>query len=347
MGLTRALASRFSLLRRGRALSLPGPDARGRMLASVDARPHSGWSGFHRRDRLLAYWYVLPAVVAMVWVHLIPMLWGIYISFRNLNIFYMTSWSAAPFIGLGNYQRAIASVVGRGSEFANSFLVTMLFVLSSLVGCYVLGMTCALLLSQDFRGKNILRGLMLLPYITPQVVSAVTMGFIFERDWGIINYALLRLHIIGEPVSWLVGSNAFVPLAITGIWINWPFWFVSLLAALQTIPRELYEAAQADGASGVQQFRFVTLPLLTPVTSILTLVSFLWTFNNFSIANVLYGSTPSPSADVLSLHIYNVSFKQWNFGLASAMAFLIMLVLFVIVVVYVRVVGMGRGVAEA
>jgi multiple sugar transport system permease protein len=295
------------------------------------------------RDRRTAYLYLAPAIIAMVFVHLVPMLWGAIISFLNLDIHYLNKWVSAPFVGLANYTDTIRSITASGSDFLNSTKVTMEYVAGMLVGCCILGMTCALTLNVKFRGRNFLRGLMLLPYVTPGIVSAITMRFLFERDSGMVNYILVNLRIISEPMSWLTGPNAIIPLIVTGIWINWPFWFIAILSGLQTIPAELYEAAEIDGASSVSSFFGITLPLLSPVLSILVIVSFLWSFNDFTIANVLFGASPSPSADVLSLHIYKLTFMQWDFGRGSAMAFLVLIMLLLVVLLYFKAFKVGRG----
>jgi multiple sugar transport system permease protein len=283
----------------------------------------------------------------MLFVHLAPMIWGATISFLNMDIHYLNKWTSAPFVGFSNYTDTIRSIAASRSDFLNSLMVTLEYVAGTMVGCCILGMTCALALNTDFRGRNLLRGLMLLPYVTPGIVSAITMRFLFERDAGMINYILLNLHVISEPVSWLTGPNAIIPLIATGVWINWPFWFIAILSGLQTIPSELYEAAEIDGASSVSSFLRVTLPLLSPVLTVLVIVNFLWSFNDFTLANVLYGTSPSPSADVLSLHIYNLTFMQWDFGRGSAMAFLVLLILLAVVLLYFRVFKVGRGVGRS
>ncbi len=279
----------------------------------------------------------------MLFVHLLPMVWGVIISFLNLDIHYLNKWLAAPFVGFSNYADILKSISTSSSDFLNSAKATLEYVAWTLIGCSILGMTCALTLNMDFPGRNLLRGLMLLPYVTPGIVSAITMRFLFERDSGMINYILMNLRVIAEPISWLAGPNAIIPLIVTGIWINWPFWFIAILSGMQTIPAELYEAAEMDGASSFYRFFRITLPLLSPVLLILVIVSFLGTFNDFSLANVLYGTTPSPSADVLSLHIYNLTFMQWDFGRGSAMAFLVLILLLAIVLLYFKAFKVGRG----
>lgn len=286
--------------------------------------------------RHLPYLYVLPLILSMLLVHLTPMLSGIYTSFHRVDMFTIRRWFQAPFIGLDNYLRALDIFGESGQSFLNSVWVTLGYILVSLAGCYVLGLVAALLLSKDFPGRGLLRSLFLIPYVTPQVVGLTNLQFLFQRDYGMVNYLLLKLHLISQPVSWLMGRWSFFTLVFANVWGSWPLWFIMLLAAIQTIPQELYEAAIVDGARGWQKFRFITLPGLRSVTRILFLLSSLWFFNSFNQAYVLFGKTPPPPADLLSLHIYNLSFGTWNFGLGSAMSVLLLVIMLAFVLIYTR-----------
>ena len=128
---------------------------------------------------------------------------------------------------------------------------------------------------------------------------------------------------------------------MTAIWRTWPFAFLFLLAGLQSIPADMYEAASLDGASKWRQFLAITLPSLKPVNVVLLIVTFLWTFNDFNTPYVLFGQSPPPSADLLSLHIYVNSFVNWNFGLGAAMSVLLLLFLFIVTLVYLRIFQAG------
>lgn len=282
----------------------------------------------------------------MLLVHLIPMLSGVFTSFHRVDMFTIRNWFQAPYTGLNNYLQALNIFGERGQAFLNSLSVTLGFVLASLAGSYLLGLVAALLLSKDFPGRGLLRTLFLIPYVTPQVVGLTNLEFLFQRDYGMINYLLLKLHLISQPVSWLMGQWSFATLVIANVWGIWPLWFIMLLAALQTIPQELHEAAIVDGARRWQRFRFITLPGLRPVTRILFLLNGLWFFNSFNQAYVLFGKTPPPPADLLSLHIYNLSFGGWNFGLGSAMSIILLIIMLVFVLIYIRVLRVGRSLEE-
>ena len=157
----------------------------------------------------------------------------------------------------------------------------------------------------------------------------------FQYNNGLVNELLHNvLGITSRPSFWLIGHNSFFALVIISIWRNWPFAFLCVMAGLQGIPRDLYEASAIDGAGIWQQIRTITMPSLRAVNQVLVLVLFLWTFNDFTTPFVLFGaSAPSP-ADVISIHIYNASFITWNFGEGSAMSVLMLIFLLLVTAVY-------------
>jgi multiple sugar transport system permease protein len=157
----------------------------------------------------------------------------------------------------------------------------------------------------------------------------------FQRDNGLVNHVLHdQLHVVGDRPFWLIGANSFWALLIVSVWKSWPFAFLCLMAGMQNIPKELYEAAAVDGAGVWQQIRRITLPSLRPVNQVLVLVLFLWTFNDFNTPFVLFGRSAPDPADLISIHIYQSSFVTWNFGSGSAMSVLLLLFLLVVTAVY-------------
>jgi multiple sugar transport system permease protein len=180
----------------------------------------------------------------------------------------------------------------------------------------------------------------LIPYALPAYIVVITWSFMLQKDNGAVNALLSALHV-SNPPFWLVGTNAFWSMVMTAIWRTWPFAFLFLLAGLQSIPADIYEAASLDGASKWRQFLAITLPSLKPVNVVLLIVTFLWTFNDFNTPYVLFGQAPPPAADLLSLHIYVNSFVNWNFGLGAAMSVLLLLFLFIVTLVYLRIFQAG------
>jgi multiple sugar transport system permease protein len=143
-----------------------------------------------------------------------------------------------------------------------------------------------------------------------------------------------QLHLTSKPAFWLIGNNSFVSLVVVSIWRNWPFALLVLMAGMQNIPDELYEASAIDGAGVWQQIHRITMPALRPINQVLVLVLFLWTFNDFNVPYVLFGASAPAAGDLISIHIYQASFLTWNFGSGSAMSVLLLLFLLVVTTVY-------------
>lgn len=297
-----------------------------------------GWRASSRTHRLLPYLLLAPAVVMELLIHIVPMVVGIWMSFVRLTKFFLANWSAAPWAGLGNYRLALDVNSSIGAKLLQSFLVTVGFLVAAVVLSWVLGMAAAVALQQPFRGQGIVRTLFLVPYALPAYAGILTWNFMFQRDTGLINHVLANnLHLIGDRPFWLLGDNAFTSLVVVAVWRLWPFAFLTIMAGLQSVPTELYEAASVDGAGNVRSWRSITLPSLRPVNIVLMLVLFLWTFSDFNTPYVLFGTAQPPAGDLISFHIYNASFLTWNFGIGAAMSVLLLLFLMVVTAAYLAV----------
>jgi multiple sugar transport system permease protein len=302
------------------------------------------------QPRWTPYLLLLPALVLELAVHLIPIVVGIWMSVKGLTQFFIRNWSEAPFVGLRNYRAAVDVNGAAGSALLHSLLVTIAFTVLSVGLAWLLGIIGAVLLQKPFRGRGLLRTLLLTPYALPVYAAVITWTFLFQRDTGLVNHVLVdQLHLSDDRPFWLIGGNSFIALVVVSVWRTWPFALLCLTAGLQTVPTELYEAAAIDGAGFGRQLRNVTLPMLRPVNRVLVLVLFLWTFNDFNTPYLLFGRAAPHAADLISVHIYQSSFITWNFGFGSAMSVLLLLFLLVVTAVYLLVTGRraadsaGRG----
>ncbi|MFJ5829327.1 carbohydrate ABC transporter permease [Streptomyces sp. NPDC093089] len=296
----------------------------------------------------LPYLLLLPALLLELLVHLVPMFMGIVMSFRELTQFFIRDWSSAPWAGLDNYAVSVDFDAPVGEALLASFLTTCVFTLCSVGLCWLLGTAAAIFMQETFRGRGFLRALFLVPYALPVYAAVITWAFMFQRDNGLVNHVLHdQLGIGDSPAFWLIGDNAFVTLLVVSVWKGWPFAFLIMMAGLQNIPKEIYEAAALDGAGVWQQIRRITLPSLRPVNQVLVLVLFLWTFNDFNTPFVLFGKAAPESADLISLHIYQSSFQTWNFGTGSAMSVLLLLFLLVVTGGYLFLTTRGRKASDA
>ncbi|WP_435297177.1 carbohydrate ABC transporter permease [Streptomyces sp. YPW6] len=295
----------------------------------------------------LPYLLLLPAVLLELLIHIIPMVIGIVMSFRQLTQFFISDWGAAPWSGLDNYKIAVDIDAPIGEALLHSFFVTCVFTFFSVGLAWLLGTAAAILLQESFRGRGVLRTIFLVPYALPVYAAVITWAFMFQRDNGLVNHVLHdQLGITDEPSFWLIGENSLYTLIIVSVWKGWPFAFLMLMAGLQNIPRELYEAASIDGAGIWQQIRRITLPSLRPVNQVLVLVLFLWTFNDFNTPFVLFGKSAPENADLISIHIYQSSFVTWNFGTGSAMSVLLLLFLLIVTAAYLFFTTRGRKGAD-
>ncbi|KUM77127.1 carbohydrate ABC transporter permease [Streptomyces curacoi] len=321
--------------------------------AAVAKRPSgaAGRSPRRRPGRIrrigLPYLLLLPALVLELLVHLVPMVIGIAMSFKELTQFHIRDWGDAPWSGLDNYQVSVDFDAPVGEALLRSFFITVAFTLLSVGLCWLIGTAAALYLQDTFRGRGLLRALFLVPYALPVYAAVITWVFMFQHDNGLVNHVLHdQLGLTDKPSFWLIGDNSFVALLVVSVWKGWPFAFLIVMAGLQNIPKEQYEAAALDGAGMWQQIRRITLPSLRPVNQVLLLVLFLWTFNDFNTPYVLFGKSAPEAADLISVHIYQASFVTWNFGTGSAMSVLLLLFLLVVTGGYLLLTSRGRKPAD-
>jgi len=299
----------------------------------------------HKRRRqrhLLPYLLILPAVGLELLIHIIPLLFGIGISFLKLTQFYLRNWTAAPVAGFDNYKLALDFNQAAGQALLHSFVVTLEFTILVVGSSWLLGMAAAVFTQRTFRGRSLVRTVFLIPYALPVFASVIMWSFMLQRDTGVINHVLVdQLHVFDQRPFWLIGDNSFYSLVVVEVWRIWPFAFLCLTAGMQSIPQDLYEAAAMDGAGVFAQIRYVTLPMLASVNRVVVIVLFLWTFLEFTVPYVLFGKSAPEQADLISMHIYQNSFVTWNFGTGSAMSVLLLAFLLVVTVGYLALFGRG------
>lgn len=292
-----------------------------------------------KRKSVFAYVLIAPAVVMELLIHIIPMILGVWIAFLGLTQLNIRNWLRAPFVGFDNFVAGLDPNGPIGGEFLASFGRTLVFTIIVLAIVWVLGMMAAVLLHGSFRGNGFLRTFFLIPYALPSYVATIAWAFMFSQRDGAINKILVDdLRLLDERPFWLLGGNAFWVTVIVTAWQMWPFAFLMLLAALQNIPKDVYEAAAIDGAPLWKQFMLITLPMIRPANGVLLLVMSLWIFNQFNVPFVLFGAAPPESARLISPLIYQHSFSNWNFGLGGAMSVLLLILLFIASVIYIRMV---------
>ncbi|GAA1354489.1 sugar ABC transporter permease [Arthrobacter rhombi] len=296
-----------------------------------------------RKKDLFPYLMVAPATIMELLIHIIPMILGVWIAFIALTQLSIANWVKAPFIGFQNFVAGLSPSSPIGTQFYGALGRTLLFTVIVVALAWALGMFAAVLLSSSFRGRGLMRTLFLVPYALPSYVGTIAWAFMFNQRDGVINRFLVDdLGLLDHRPFWLLGSNAFWVMVIVTVWQFWPFAFLMLLAALQNIPGEVYEAAALDGASLWKQFTNITLPMIKQANAVLLLMLSLWIFNQFNVPYVLFGPASPPEATLISPLIYQQSFSNWNFGVGGAMSVMLLIVLLIVSAFYIRLV-MPKG----
>ena len=277
------------------------------------------------QSRRFAYALIAPAVLFMVVVHLLPMLGGVYLSFKDLNTFTFSELFGAPWNGLANYRAILDGDNPLNDGFAGAVWNTARYTFWVVVGTIGGGLAVALLLNRDFRGRKVARALLLTPWIVPSFVVATLWQFMWQSDVGVVNKVLVdQLGVLGDRPVWLAGDNALWAMIIPSVWRGLPLNMLLFLAALQAIPRELDEAAAMDGAGAWRRFRHITLPLLRPLIGVQLLFGVIYSVYMFSIPYVMFGSNPGPDADLMMTFIVRQSFSNNLFGFGAAASVLLM-----------------------
>ncbi len=314
-------------------------------LANTGSGPDPAKTPAARRSRrhVQPYLAILPAAIAITLVQVGPMLVGVVIGFFRLTQFTIGDWIHAPFAGLQNFALAVnaGEPIGRGLWI--SLGLTSVYTVLVVAISWVMGIAGAVFLSDQFRGRGVLRGLFLLPYAIPAYVGVMIWTFMFQPSGAVNTLLGSDLHLVAANTFWLAGSKAFLAIVVTAVWRTWPFSFLMLLAGLQGVAPELYEAARVDGATRWKEFRHITLPAIRSVSQLLVLITGLWTFNDFTTPFVMFNTAPPAAANLISLQIYVNSFVDLNFGLGSAMSVVMIAVLVVAAFLYIRLLHMHVG----
>ena len=277
-------------------------------------------------DRAALTFLLLPGVVLLAVIVLYPLIRSLASAFFDESLLY----PGMTFVGFEN----IAAVLN--DEFAPLLWQTMIFTVGATVLPFLIGLALALVLNQSFPGQRFLRGAFLIPWLIPGVVVSFLWMWIFDANYGVLNGILISLGAIDSPVAWLFSTDsARAALIIAKTWNTFPWIMVMLLAALQTVPGELHEAAAMDGAGTVRRFFTVTWPHIRGVAGLVILLEFIWNFQHFDTIFVLTGGGPAGTTQTFATEVYDTAFKGYDLGHAGALGIVWMALLTVLVVVYV------------
>ncbi|KPL02442.1 MAG: ABC transporter permease [candidate division Zixibacteria bacterium SM1_73] len=279
------------------------------------------------------YLLILPSILVITAVAFYPILKAAYLSLFEINL----KFNVNNFIGIANYFQLL-----QDNSFFNALLNTLYFVGVSLFFELILGLLIALVINQPLKGKGLVKAVILIPWAIPTVVSAKMWKWIFNYDYGILNYLLKFLHLISDNWNWL-GSKTFAmnSAILAEIWKTTPFMVLLLFAGLQVIPEDLYKSAKVDGAGVWYRFWHITLPLLKPTLLVAVLFRALDAFRVFDVIFVLTGGGPADTTEVLSLYTYKQLFSLSNFGYGSALAVVTFVCVMVFSSLFIKLFGLS------
>jgi multiple sugar transport system permease protein len=280
------------------------------------------------RDNLLGLAFIAPTILVFCAVIVYPLVSAVYLSLFSIY----TPTMEGEWVGLANFQELLAK-----GEFWRSLANTLLWTVGTLTLQLLFGVLVALMLHQNMLFRSVARSLVLFPYFLSTVVAVLVWRWLFNDLYGIVNHMLMWSGIIDMPVDWLGRMpNAMLSLIFVGAWKYFPFVVIAVLARLQTIPEELYEAATIDGAGPIARFFDVTLPQLKSVLVVIVLLRAIWDFKEFDLIYLLTGGGPIIDTQTLSLMVYKEAFALNRMGVASATAVLMMLVMLTFMIIYLR-----------
>lgn len=273
------------------------------------------------------YLFIAPAFIVMAIMVFYPLGYGFWLSLTNMSL---RTFKNPSFVGLQNYIR-----VFQDPEVLATFIRTIIWTFVNVFFHVTIGLFLAILLNRKLPGKSILRVFLIIPWAMPQYIAALTWKGMFNQNFGAINLMLGWFGIQNLP--WLSDPKlTFYAAIITNIWLGFPFMMMITLGGLQSIPGELYEAADIDGASSWSKFKDITLPLLKPTLTPAIILGTIWTFNMLNIIIILAGGYGNKETQILVTDVYRLAFNFYRYGFAAAYSVLIFLFLLVFSVIYVR-----------
>lgn len=320
----------------GRVIEEAGTSIPAAVAGPTPARPSR-----HRSALPAPYWLLSPSLGLLAVVVFLPMAFAFYMSLTGLNQYTIGDWTHAPFVGLKHYLDGLSPRGPLASSFYGSIKASVIFSIATTVFCLPLGVGGALLFNSQLRGRTFFRAVMLLPYIIPTFVNGILWRLVFMNGSGAADQLLSAFHLGSRETFWLIGPRSLWALILADVWASWPFLYLMTLAALQTIPGDVYDAARIDGASTVRTFRHLTLPLIAPTLGLAIALSTINHFNNFALPYVMFGPTPPDEVNVLPLNIYVNSFITFNFGLGAAMSVVALVIMLTPAVIYLRAARVG------
>jgi len=276
--------------------------------------------------------FIAPAALVIVLVVVVPLARAAWMSLFDITLIRPDD---QPFVGLGNYIDQLTSPAFWAAVWRSLF-----FTVASTSLELLLGLALALLMDQPLRGRWLLRTLIILPWALPTIVNALMWRWIDNAEYGALNALLTQLGLLGDYKIWLSNSDlAMWMVIVADVWKMTPLVAILLLAALQSVDRELVEVAKVDGATAFQAFRLIVLPLLTPVILIVLVLRTMEAFKVFDIIWIMTGGGPANATQTIAIYAYQTAFQGYDFGAGAALGYLIAVIIMALAAIYLRLLG--------
>ncbi len=281
-----------------------------------------------RREQLAGILTISPALILILGLTLYPVAYSIWLSLLEKHSFFPQE----RFVGLENY-----FYLWKDAEFWSSLWLGVVYSIWTIVFQVVLGVAAALILNETFVGRGLVRAIVLFPYMVPTIVAVILWKWLLNDMYGVVNYWMVALRIVRDPISWLGADHIMLSTIIMSIWQFFPFVLLSILARLQTIPPELYEAAKVDGASALRRFVHITLPQIWGILFVVILLRSIWMFTKFDTVWLMgEGAGAGRFIRTLPVYAYMRTLTYYQAGLGAALAVIMFAILVVCTVIYFR-----------
>jgi multiple sugar transport system permease protein len=310
-----------------------------------------GRSARAREDRRTGYLLISPTVVIVFAMVVLPILWTISLAFQQVRLLNLRTTGVIGDYSLENFKAVLTS-----PGFVDALTTTIVYSVLGTAGAIGLGLVAALALRKQFRGRGLVRACMLIPYVAPVVAATFVWTTMLNPQFGVVNHYGTTLLGWDEPIAFLSSgqpvtvlgldlhvSQSLLSVVLFETWRSFPFAFLFLTARIQAMPDTLEEAAVVDGATPTQRFRHIVLPQLLPTIAVLTVLRFIWTFNNFDDIYLLTGG--GSGTQVVAVRVYDYLINRGDIGAAAAQALVLAAILAVLVAIYLKLFGRNEEVA--
>ncbi|OCA98710.1 ABC transporter permease [Clostridium beijerinckii] len=289
--------------------------------------------GGNMHKNRVGYMFIVPAVIFMLLFVGYPIIYNILLSLQDVNVMTVNS-PIKEFVGFKNYIELFKSsvlLVAIGN--------TLYYTVVCIIFQFVLGFAFALFFNIEFTFSKFIRGLVMVSWLIPMTINALSFKFMFSPSGGVINQILMNLHVINQHLDWLIQPNsAMWGLIITNVWVGIPFNMILLTTGLSTIPKSIYESASLDGANWFQKLFYITIPSIKPAILSVLMLGFIYTFKVFDLVFIMTNGGPVNATEVLSTLSYKLSFNQYSYSQGSAVANILFLTLFIVSLFYVKLI---------